>query len=123
MKRIIIIGSRRRNTNEDFLIVEKHFLSIYEKGDLLVSGGCPTGGDKFAEILSAIYNIWIVIWYPKWKMDNGFFRRWAGFERNTIIANNGDILIACVASNRTGGTEDTIKKFKKFMPNGEVILC
>lgn len=123
MKRIIIIGSRRRNTEEDYLLVEKHFVSIYEKGDLIVSGGCPKGGDNFAEIISAVFNVWMVVWYPKWKMDNGFFRRWAGFERNTIIAQNGDIIIACVAPDRTGGTEDTIKKFKIKNPDGEVILC
>ena len=122
MKRIIIIGSRRRNEPEDFLIVEKHLLSIYEKGDLLVSGGCPTGGDHFAEELSAKYNVWMVVWPAEWNKD-GQYRCWAGFERNTIIAQNGDVIIACVASDRTGGTEDTIKKFKKFKPDGQVVLC
>lgn len=122
MKRIVIIGSRRRNEEEDFQIVEKRFSCIYEKGDLLVSGGCPTGGDHFAELLSAKYNIWMVVWEAKWKID-GVYRRWAGFARNTTIAKNGDVVIACVAEDRTGGTEDTIRKFKKFNPDGQVILC
>jgi len=122
MKRIIIIGSRRRNTEADLAIVEAHLLEIYEDGDILVSGGCKKGGDKFAEILSADYNIPIVVWKAEWNKD-GHYRRWAGFARNTIIAQNGDVVIACVASDRTGGTEDTIKKFEKFMPDGEVILC
>lgn len=122
MKRIIIIGSRRRNEMLDFQLCEYELMSIYKEGDILVSGGCPEGGDYFAELLSADYNIPIVVWQAKWKID-GVFRRWAGFERNTIVANNGDVMIACVAPDRTGGTEDTIKKFKKFMPKGKIILC
>jgi len=30
--------------------------------------------------------------------------------RNTLIAKDCTVLIACVAEDRTGGTEDTIKK-------------
>lgn len=122
MKRIIIIGSRRRNSDDDFLDVEICFLCHYVKGDIIISGGCPKGGDHFAEIISAKYNITMVVWEAEWNKD-GQYRRWAGFERNTIVANNGDVVIACVAPDRTGGTEDTIKKFKKAKPNGEVILC
>lgn len=122
MKRIIIIGSRRRNTLRDYTLVETELLKIYEPGDLIVSGGCLEGGDHFAEDLSAEYNIWMVVWPAKWNID-GHYRRWAGFERNTIIARNGDVVIACVADDRKGGTEDTIRKFKKFYPAGRVILC
>ena len=119
MKRIIIIGSRRRNSETDFWIVAKQFVKIYEDGDLLVSGGCPKGGDKFAEDISAACNIWMVTFEPEWNR----YGKGAAFVRNTIVAQNGDIVIACVASDRTGGTEDTIKKFKKFKPDGEIILC
>lgn len=122
MKRIIIIGSRSRDTNQDMLLVEAALLKIYEEGDILVSGGCSKGGDRFAELLSKKYDIPMIIWKPKWEID-GVFRRWAGFERNTTIVNNGDVVIACVAIDRKGGTEDTINKFKKRMPSGEVILC
>ena len=45
MKYIGIVGSRRRNTEEDFQIVKKELLSIYVVGDIIVSGGCPKGGD------------------------------------------------------------------------------
>ena len=119
MKRIIIIGSRRRNTDSDFTNIAETFLSIYKPGDLIVSGGCPEGGDKFAEDISAMGNIWMVVWKAEWNK----YGKPAGFIRNTIIANNGDVVIACVADDRKGGTEDTIKKFRKFKPDGEVILC
>jgi len=43
--------------------------------------------------------------------------RWAyakaNYERNTLVAGDSDVLISCVAPDRTGGTEDTIKKFIK----------
>lgn len=123
MKRIIIIGSRRRNEPADYEIVKEAFLNTYEKGDIIVSGGCHKGGDYFAELLSGRYDVPAVIWPAEWTDKDGIFCRWAGFARNTIVANNGDVVIACVASDRTGGTEDTLKKFKKFKPDGEIILC
>ena len=119
MKRIIIIGSRRRDSTNDFWDVAETFLSIYEPDDLIVSGGCPEGGDKFAEDISAMGDIWMVVWKAEWDK----YGKPAGFIRNTTIARNGDVVIACVASDRRGGTEDTIKKFRKFNPDGEVILC
>jgi len=119
MKNIGIIGSRRRNTEKDYCIVEKELLENYEKGDTIISGGCPQGGDHFAELIAKKHDIPIKIFYPDW----GKYGRIAGFMRNTDIAKSSDVLIACVASDRTGGTEDTIEKFKKFHDIGRVILC
>lgn len=119
MKWIGIVGSRRRNTKADFDIVEKKFLEFYEPGDALVSGGCSTGADRFAEILAKKYQVPIMIWYAAWDR----FGKSAGFQRNNNIATNAQVLIACVASDRTGGTEDTIKKFnarRKEFPNSYV---
>ena len=119
MKRIIIIGSRQRDAIPDYRLVQIAFLEIYEKGDMIVSGGCPKGGDRFAEMIAKLFAVPITIYFPDWRR----LGRSAGFIRNTTIAQNGDIMIACVAADRAGGTEDTIKKFKKFKPDGEVILC
>lgn len=104
-----IVGSRRRDTAKDRAIVTKKFMELYEEGDRIVSGGCPTGADKFAEIIAKANGIPIIIFYPNWKR----YEKKAGFERNTYIAEESDILIACVAEDRKGGTEDTIKKFLK----------
>lgn len=38
MKKIIIIGSRRRDSYEDFISIKCVFLTIYKKGDMIVSG-------------------------------------------------------------------------------------
>lgn len=107
MKCIGIVGSRRRDSQKDFQAVKKAFLEIYEEGDSLVSGGCEKGGDRFAEVLAKHFGLSLTIHYPKW--DNGLD---AGFVRNTLIAEQCTVLIACVASDRTGGTEDTVKKAK-----------
>lgn len=110
-----IIGSRRRNTQDDLIAVELAFLSIYQQGDHIVSGGCDTGGDRFAEYLAKKHQVTILIHYAQWKRHG----KSAGFVRNGDIAADSDLLIACVATDRTGGTEDTIKKFGT---KGQLIL-
>ena len=105
--RIGIIGSRRRNSPGDYYSVERKFLQIYKKGDTLISGGCSKGGDRFAEIIADKFDISIKIFPADWEK----YGKGAGFVRNTDIAKESDILIACVSEDRTGGTEDTIKKF------------
>jgi len=118
MKRIGIIGSRRRDSKEDLEACREVFLKTYEKGDTIVSGGCPKGGDKFAEIFAKEYEVPITIHYPdKSKLDKVKLAqnpKWAyaeiNFARNTLIARDSDILIAVVSEDRTGGSEDTIKK-------------
>jgi len=118
MKTIGIVGSRRRNTKQDFEQCEKTFLEIYKDGDHIVSGGCPSGADHHAEILAKKYQVPIKIYYAQWdKLGRG-----AGFARNTDIARDADVLIAQVAPDRLGGTEDTIKKAEK-MKKSIIILA
>lgn len=116
--KIGIVGSRRRNTTDDHAKVVKAFQEIYKPGDEIVSGGCPQGGDRFAEQIAKNWQIPIKIYYAQWdKLGKS-----AGFVRNGDIARDADVLIACVAADRTGGTEDTIKKFVK-LEKGEPIIC
>lgn len=115
-----IIGSRRRNSEKDKkLIKEKLELILSNEKDITIcSGGCSKGGDKFAEELASEFKLKKKIFKADWNI----YGKGAGFLRNTDIAKESDILIACVADDRKGGTEDTIKKFKKFHPDGELIL-
>ena len=110
MQTIGIIGSRRRNTSQDKTTVYTKFLEVYRDGDRLVSGGCPQGGDAFAEWIAKTEQVPLTIYYAQWEKHG----KAAGFIRNGDIAKDADVLIACVASDRTGGTEDTIKKFQKL---------
>lgn len=113
-----VVGSRRRDSDIDFKLVEEAFLKVYDKGDIICSGLCSKGADRFAVILQQKYEI-PFIWYPaEWEK----YGKKAGFKRNTDIAEQSDILIACVASDRTGGTEDTIKKFEKIHKRKAIIV-
>ena len=116
MKRIGIIGTRRRNSGEAFKKIKEIFFEVYEEGDYVISGGCPKGGDRCAEQIAKENGIPITIYFPDWKK----YGRGAGLVRNGDIATNSDVLIACVAKDRKGGTEDTIKKFLMKNPDGDV---
>jgi hypothetical protein len=106
MKKIGIIGTRRRDSSEASKKIKEAFFKVYKEGDIIVSGGCPKGGDRFAERIAKDNGIPILIYYPNWKLGRG-----AGLIRNSEIAKDSDILIACVSKDRTGGSEDTIKKY------------
>lgn len=150
MPKIIgIVGSRRRNESADFYATLKAFQKVYEPGDRIVSGACPQGGDRFAELIAlqlaapghySFEELWkmpshqrlyelkvhgapIILHPAKWR-EGGRYNPAAGFERNGLIARDADVLIACVAKDRTGGTEDTIAKFLRAGKHKEdLILC
>jgi hypothetical protein len=109
-KVIGIIGSRRRDTMTDYRKVANKFKELYEEGDTIVSGGCTAGGDRFAEQIARSFQVPIMIYHAKWKL----YGKPAGFIRNKDIADDADVLIACVSADRTGGTENTIARFKKL---------
>lgn len=119
-KRIGIIGSRTRDTTEDKITVWKEFKKWYEPGDIIISGGCPKGGDRFAEEFAIVLGLTeknggLIIHRPK-QIPKGsprydFVKEF--YSRNTLIARDSDMLIACVSPDRTGGTEDTIRKWEK----------
>jgi len=120
MKTIGIVGSRRRDTLDDLLKCGAIFSEMYEDGDRIVSGGCPAGGDRFAEIIAEMVgateeNGRLIIHRPV-KPPPGSPRyayTKANYARNTLIANDADVLIGVVAEDRKGGTENTIKTFEK----------
>ena len=117
-KVIGIIGTRRRDTGKDYGIVRDKFLEIFEDGDWICSGKATKGGDRFAIMIKDKYFVPYLEFPANWPR----FRGGAGMIRNTDIAKWSTVLIACVAEDRTGGTEDTITKFKEFHPDGTVIL-
>jgi hypothetical protein len=126
MKKIIIIGTRNRDTQEDYKSVYNEFKKWYNKGDIIVSGGCKKGGDRFAEIIAKKLSIPIIIHYPI--LPESGSPKWAyakvNYERNTVVANEAEentVTIACVALNRKGGTEDTIKKIQRKGFDGNLI--
>lgn len=118
MKTIGVIGTRKRDSEDDLLLVEAAFLMVYHPGDRICSGLCPKGGDRFAVIIAERHNVPTLWFPPDWER----YGKAAGFKRDTDIARESDILIACVTYPRTPGTEDTIRKWNRFHPGESVIL-
>lgn len=124
-----VVGSRSRNSAEDFQIVKNHimkYLKIYGRSLILVSGGCAKGADHFAEEIAKKIGIPMLIFYPdkQNKPDTGDYKRdyaIMAFTRNTEITEWSQNLIALVNHeyypHGKGGTNDTIKKFKKLHPD------
>jgi hypothetical protein len=105
-----IVGCRIRDSQKDYEQTEKAFAELVKSNnqvDCIVSGGCPRGGDRFAEMIARKFNIPTLIHPAEWSK----YGKSAGFKRNGLIARDSDVLIACVAPDRKGGTEDTIKKY------------
>jgi len=126
-----IVGTRRRDAREDLEVVLCAFQDITQRCILsianftIVSGGCKQGGDRFAEIIIDRFKTQKIIHLPdKSQLDKELLKKnpraayaKINYARNTLIARDArDYLIACVAEDRKGGTEDTIKKFKKLNP-------
>ena len=109
-----IVGSRRRNTEADKSLIREKIKFYMAAGPVtLVSGGCKRGADRFAEELAKELGLEIIIFYPDTRDGvTRFEYAQACFKRNGYIAEKSDILIACVAPDRKGGTEDTIRKFR-----------
>ena len=109
-----IVGSRRRNSPRDKRLLKKRIEAL--RPELIISGGCPRGADRFAEELARELNIPIKIYYPEQVSPEApyFVRVKAYYDRNQKIAEESDYLIALVAKDRKGGTEDTITRFRKL---------
>jgi hypothetical protein len=139
-----IVGSRRRDMPEDFILVLKAFFDVVGirstfgadpalDNVVIVSGGCKKGGDRFAKL---IYNSWsnrnpgleYLEHLPKLEgvTDEKIYKYMyakAAYARNNLIAQDSDVLIACVAADRKGGTEHTIKEFRRIHHgNRKVVL-
>jgi len=111
-----IVGSRRRNLPADKELIRNRIRTIIP--DMIISGGCPKGADRFAEELAVELGISITIFRPNFEGFRSTATRIdyikAYYERNKKIAEASNYLVALVASDRKGGTENTIKHFKKL---------
>lgn len=118
--RLGVVGSRRRNSPRDKARLKEFLRRAKSKFPtlLLVSGGCPKGADRFAEEIAEELDLPIKIHYPdKSKLPPNperYHFAQINYARNTLIAEDCEILVALVADDRKGGTEDTIKKAERM---------
>ena len=136
--KIGIIGSRRRNTEEDCTKLEICFANLLlnfrkelktnrTKMVTIVTGDCDEGGDFFAKYLATMYGSKLDVkrikdpqtgeemdfknhkWFDWFTMCTIFY------DRNEEIAKEPlDYLIALVTPDRKGGTENTIRHFRRL---------
>jgi len=133
-----IVGSRRRNTAEDYLNLCWKIVELERSNNTLtkkiVTGDCDEGGDKFARKIAEDITEDIELdvkrirdpetgeemdfknhrWFNYFNMCNIFYKR-----DKEIVKEPLDYLIALVAPDRTGGTEYTITQFKKYHKDWE----
>lgn len=115
-----VVGSRRRSSIKDKKILKEFIRLAKEKFQdlILISGGCKQGADKFAEEIALEFNLPIKIYYPDISKLPKNPKRYdftkINYERNTLIANECEVLIALVADNRLGGTEHVILEVSKL---------
>jgi hypothetical protein len=121
MSKVIgIIGSRRRDEKADCKLAIAALKKVWKRGDTFVSGGCQLGGDRFAKYISVEWEVPLKEHLPdKSKLDPVLMSKnpraayaVINYARNKLIARDADVLIAVVAPDRKGGTEDTIKHFR-----------
>lgn len=116
MKKYGIVGSRRRLDKNSVI----NFVNSLNPDDVVISGGCR-GVDSWAEETAKSKGLKLIIHKPileNIKNRGDLIERY--YDRNKLIAKDCEILIAFVSSDRTGGTENTIKYAKEL--NKEVKL-
>jgi hypothetical protein len=124
---VAIIGARNRDSRKDYDLVERAFLDWWgisgSTRDIIISGGAKTGADRFAGIISKKLGLEFNDSDYKPNYNLGFNECY--FERNRRIAEDANVMIACIdptrAKNR-GGTNYTINKFQEYHPSGKLII-
>jgi SLOG family YspA-like protein len=107
--RIGIVGSRRR---ADRAAVEACIAELAP--DTFVVTGGARGPDRWAEQAARARGLGVVVHKPDL---GGASTRWQAtkryYARNQAIVDDSDRIVAFVAPDRTGGTEDTIRRAER----------
>ncbi len=128
-----IVGSRRRDSLKDLMTLMEELQRLHKQDKItkIITGDCKKGGDRFArEIAEAERgDVELEVKYKRDPETNeiipddidtndmyGYYEFCdICYARNEEIAKEPlNYLIAIVASDRTGGTENTIKHFKRL---------
>jgi predicted Rossmann fold nucleotide-binding protein DprA/Smf involved in DNA uptake len=107
--RVGIVGSRRRT---DRAAVEA-FIAELAPGAVVVSGGAQ-GPDQWAEEAARARGFAVVVHKPdldgaatRWQIADRYY------ARNQRIVDDSEIIVAFLAPDRKGGTEDAIRRARR----------
>jgi len=104
--RVAVVGSRRR---ADRKTIEARIAEL-APGTVVITGGAR-GPDRWAQQAARARGLEVIVHLPD--LD-GIRARWQAAERfytrNQHLVDDSDEVIAFVAPDRTGGTEDTIRR-------------
>lgn len=123
--RVGVVGSRRRDSDKDFNIIYSYGYALINKARkanaelVFISGGCKQGADFFIKKFCEHNNIQLIEHLPNFnglEAHNKNYRMVVEryYARNKLIAQDSDFIIAMVAPDRKGGTENTIKYAKEL---------
>lgn len=118
--KVAIVGSRRRNTLRDrkivFDLVDRLVKENPDRNVVIVSGGCRSGADAFAEEAADLGHIDKQIFpVPKFPpIESRWEFRKRAYARNKLVAEACDVIYALVYPDRKGGTENTIEHAEKL---------
>jgi hypothetical protein len=107
--RVAVVGSRRRLDREAVVAAVR----ALQPGAVIVSGGCE-GPDQWAAAAARSQGLPVVEHLPDTagcRQRFEFTRAYYG--RNQKVVDDCDQVIAFVAADRKGGTEDTIRRARK----------
>jgi len=113
--RIGIIGSRRRT---DRSVVETCIAELAPE-TVVVTGGA-IGPDRWAEQAARARGLGVVVHEPVGEASTRWQATERYYARNQAIVDDSDRIIAFVAPDRAGGTEDTIRRAKRAGKSVEV---
>jgi predicted Rossmann fold nucleotide-binding protein DprA/Smf involved in DNA uptake len=102
-KKVAVIGSRNFSDKERlFKILDNN----KDRIKVIVSGGAQ-GADSLAQEWAKERGFPCLIFYPRWKDENGKHDRGAGFRRNRLIINYSDVVLA-FWDEQSRGTKNSI---------------
>lgn len=117
-RRIAVVGNRDfRDRN----VVTRVLDRLVQPGDVLVSGGAR-GPDTWAEEYARAHGLAMKVFPALWKdlshpdadirkrLDGSKYDARAGYRRNQFVVDAAEVVLAFVADDRNGGTEDTIMR-------------
>ena len=110
--RVAIVGSRKR-TDAATVQAVRDVVALLPAGSVVISGGAA-GVDSIAASEAEARGIDVVVHRPDYVgATTRFQATQACYDRNRRIVMDADLVVAFVASDRKGGTENAIKQAKR----------